>query len=187
MVHFHLLPYGEYVRVDKLADLWSEAIGERAIVHIKAVRVDGALGVAAALREVLKYVTKGEGNSRQQARHAAAVELAFRHVHRISVGGALWNIRRRNPARETEGVWVAEGPQRRLLLYNGRIHVERQADGLEEPPPKQSELAVMTCENCGGRTWEWNGIYEPQAVSQNGGYGQVVVPPNALLRRVTRK
>ena len=92
MVHVHLLIYGEFVLQKRLQELWSRALGEQAFIWATAIR-GGAQGIARALREVLKYATKGEKGIRASAERAAAVEVAFRNIKRLSIGGALRKIR----------------------------------------------------------------------------------------------
>lgn len=99
MVHIHALVFGEYVSQRDLAHLWADAYRAAAgegvgfergarIVWVERVRGDDATGIAAALREALKYATKGEKGARR-AERAAVVESALRGVRRVDVGGAL--------------------------------------------------------------------------------------------------
>lgn len=94
MVHVHVAIYGEYVHQRQLLAWWRGVLDS-------SDRTDGGVRVNAlrgdlwkALAEVLKYSTKGQadadgGSSMPAPARAAAVELAFRDVRRIDVGGAL--------------------------------------------------------------------------------------------------
>jgi len=58
--HGHLVTWGDYVPVDRYAELWSLACGGRGIVYIQAVKSGSADAVARyALKGVSNYVTKG--------------------------------------------------------------------------------------------------------------------------------
>jgi hypothetical protein len=145
MVHVHALVYGEYIPQSLLQSAWSKAVGEeRAIAHVTSV--NGANGVAAALREVLKYATKGE-TGRAQASYAAAVEIAFRNVHRVAIGGALRKVKITADDRTTEDV----------------------------RPEDLHDDHTMACESCGviGGGWDWIGVFSSEAVEQIGGFGLV--------------
>lgn len=89
MVHVHLAVYGEYVADWHLARLWKAACRYGGFVKIKGMRGSDAEGLRAALREVLKYVTKGDKQPGQRARRAAVIECAFRGIRRLEVGGAI--------------------------------------------------------------------------------------------------
>jgi hypothetical protein len=142
MVHIHALVFGEYVDQRILKAEWSRAVGEKARVHVRAVR--GADGVADALREVLKYATKGEKGARTHADHAAAVEIAFRNVHRVALGGAVRRVRIVESAGATEDVRDED------------LHDRR----------------VLSCEECGVvGEWKWIGIVSEALVIENGGFG----------------
>lgn len=142
MVHAHVLVYGEYSSQAALSELWSRALGERARLDVRAVR-DRA-GVSGALREVLKYATKGESRSPAVAVRAAHVELALRNVHRIALGGALRNVRISDSTGAVEDVTAAD------------LH----------------DCDELSCHSCGliGE-WRWSGIVEPGVVQENGGFG----------------
>lgn len=144
MVHVHMLVYGEYVPQALLQRLWGEALGQPAFVFVQAVK--GSDGIDAAIRETLKYATKGERDVRTQARHAAAVEIAFWNVKRLSVGGALRRVR------------VDDQPA-------------GGDDGLPEDVHSSHELACGACGAVG--SWQWGGVVAPAAVLENGGYGVV--------------
>ena len=144
MIHVHVLVYGEYVPQPALQDAWTKALGEeRAIVHVTAV--SAARGVASALREVLKYATKGE-TGRDSARHAAAVELAFRDVHRVAIGGALRKIKVEDSDGATDDV----------------------------RPEDLHDDHTLACEACGvvGQ-WRWVGVLRSDLVNALGGFGFV--------------
>ncbi len=129
MVHAHMLVFGEYVPKARLEALWADAIGEPAFIFVQTVR--GSEGVAAAVRETLKYATKGEKDLRTQAEHAAAVEIAFRNVKRVSIGGAL-----------------------------RRVHSEDQPkdcdDGLADDLHAKHALVCIACGLLG--EWSWGGV-----------------------------
>jgi hypothetical protein len=142
MVHVHMLVYGEYVPQRLLQAAWSRAMGERAMIHVTSIGTPG--GVAAAVREVLKYATKGQKDDRAQARHAAAVELAFRNVHRVSIGGVLRTIKVTAKDGSTEEV------------RNEDLHDDH----------------ALACESCGVvGEWEWAGIVPATVVDELGGFG----------------
>ena len=144
MVHIHALVYGEFIPQRALESAWSKAIGQRALVDVRTVRPDG--GIEAALREVLKYATKGEKGQRVQAAHAAAVELAFRNVHRVTLGGSVRRIKIADCAAATEDM--------------------RPEDALEEP--------VTGCEVCGAvGEWKWVRVVPSEMVAGFGGFGAI--------------
>jgi hypothetical protein len=151
-VHVHALVFGGYVPQPELQNLWTEVLGEElAIVHITAVRGD----LRDAVREVLKYATKGHGNVFDQARHAAAVEYAFRQVRRISVGGALRTI---NPGD---------------AAFEDATPSELSVTLLEE---KNGGTATQArpCEACGAPgPWELIEFASAFEVDVNGGFGLV--------------
>lgn len=90
MVHIHAAVFGEFVAQDRLASWWARALGRRALVDVRTIRTAG--GIAKALREVLKYATKGEKGTRDPER-AASVELALRNTRRVEQGGSLRRIK----------------------------------------------------------------------------------------------
>ena len=103
-----------------------------------------AAEVGRALRYVLKYVTKGEGDPRESAQHAAAVELALRNVHRLSYAGAVRAIR----PDENDGA---------------------DDDGRPEDLHDQSELS---CEDCGlVGEWFYGSVLRAEWVERNNGFG----------------
>lgn len=142
MVHIHALVYGEFIPQAVLQAVWSRAYGaSRAIVDVRTVRGDN---VASELREVLKYATKGEGNGRDDAERAAAVELAFRKVRRVELGGAIRNVR----VAETDG--ASEDVQASDLHDDHAAH----------------------CQSCGViGEWKWGGKVSADVVAANGGFG----------------
>jgi hypothetical protein len=139
MVHIHALVYGEFILQRVLEAAWSHALGEKTIVDVRTIR-----NVAGSLREVLKYATKGEKNSRDQAVRAAAVEVAFRNVHRVALGGAVRRVRISDSSGATEDIRTAD-------LHN------------------QRELACQECGVVG--EWKWVGIVSEAVVNENGGFG----------------
>jgi hypothetical protein len=147
MVHIHALIYGEYIDQKVLQSLWSRAIGDSGIVYVRTV--NGESGVGKALREVLKYATKGEKGTRAQPRNAAAVELAFRNVHRVSLGGAVRKVRVADDHGATDDVRAND-------LHHSR---------------------TLSCEVCGavGR-WKWVQIRAARDVEEFGGFGLIASP-----------
>jgi hypothetical protein len=150
MVHIHMLVYGEFVPQRILQALWSEALGEEARVWVTTVQNNAS--IAKAVREVLKYTTKGEKGSREQARHAAAVEISFRNVKRISLGGALRKVK------------VAD---------NDSSHDDGCAQDLHD----HQQLACLGCGSLG--PWLWEGPVSASAVAANGGFGYF--PPSVAV------
>ena len=157
MVHAHLAVYGEYVSQSQLQAVWGETLGEKAWVDVRAVR--GPRGVCGALREVLKYATKGETDRRTQAVHAAAVEVAFRGVKRISIGGALRKVR-----------------------------IDDAAAGVDDARPEDlHDTRQLECE-CGSvGAWSWEGFVDPRTVRFNGGYGPVGEDVQAYLEGLAER
>jgi len=145
MVHVHMLVFGEFVPQPILQDCWSQALGEKAHVRINAVQ--DCSGIGKAIRETLKYATKGEKTARDQARHAAAVEVAFRNLKRISVGGVLRTIT------------VDEADS-------------AHDDGKPEDVHALTDLLCLCCGAAG--PWAWGGAVSPELVIANGGYGGLV-------------
>ena len=147
MAHLHLVVYGEYIDQHILQALWSKAYGEHAIVDVRSIR--GSAGVEGALREVLKYATKGEKGARAQARHAAAVEIAFRNVHRVSLGGAIRKVKVIDSEGATEDV----------------------------KPEDLHDDHVMSCLVCGAiGHWKSTRIRTAVEVEALGGFGLLVSP-----------
>ncbi len=161
MVHLHVAVYGEYVSQRQLQALWGDALGVQApVLDVRTVK--GAGGIAAALREILKYVTKGEKGPRQAA-HAASVEAAWRGVRRLEVGGAL----------------------RRIRLP------ETKSDGAEDVQQEDlHSKAVASCEVCGTKgAWIWLGIMSASFVQENGGFGLAIdyrPPPEIRPNRIVQ-
>ena len=144
--HLHALVFGEFILQAQLSVLWQELTGTSYIVDIRAVR--GA--VALALREVLKYATKGEKGDLRQTQHAAAVEYAFKNVHRVRLGGAIRTIR-------TGDAYEDVSPQELSTQVPS-------ADG--------DEISPAACEACGAvGDWRYLGFVGPDAVAENGGFG----------------
>jgi hypothetical protein len=108
--------------------------------------------VSKAIREALKYTTKGEKGARDQARHAAAVEIAFRNVKRVSIGGALRNVR----------LGDSTGPDE------------------DAKPEDLHAVKQLKCEGCGSHgPWEWGGNVSAEKVVANGGYRKYSAPEAA--------
>lgn len=142
MVHVHALVFGEFIPQRLLEAAWARVLGEAARVDVRAVR--GPKGVADALREVLKYATKGEKGARTQPERAAAVELAFRNVHRLGLGGAV----------------------RRVKLSD--------ADGASDDvkPTDLLDDHRLVCDGCGVvGEWKWVGVVSEGVVEEIGGFG----------------
>jgi len=156
MVHLHVVVFGEYISQEELQRLWSKALGEKlAIVDIRAVRDEDPRQIEHALREVLKYATKGHGRVHEQAQRAAAVEFAFRNVHRISIGGALLKIRPGDSAFED-------------------VRPEELASLQFENPFEGSEVQPKPCAACGSLgPWRLIGFVSEYTVITNGGFGLV--------------
>jgi len=146
VAHLHALVFAEFIPQAQLSALWQELTGTSYIVDIRAVR--GA--VALALREVLKYATKGEKGDLRQAQHAAAVEYAFKNVHRVRLGGAIRTIR-------TGDAYEDVSPQEL---------------GTQVPSADGDEISPAACEACGAvGDWRYLGFVGPDAVAENGGFG----------------
>jgi hypothetical protein len=144
MVHVHALVYGEYIPRDSLARDWSQVLGESALVDVRRVRHDG--GVHAALREVLKYATKGEKGVREQPLRAAAVEFALQNVHRVGLGGAIRRVR--------------------IIDSSGATEDAR--------PEDLHATKVAACQSCGViGEWRWAGRVSEAIVTSNRGFGTV--------------
>lgn len=141
MVHLHVLVYGEFLPQKELAATWSKALGVAAFVDVQAVD-DPANGI----REVLKYVAKGSAEQLPDPAHAAAIELALREVHRVSVLGALRRFRGESAAAEHDDLTAAD------------VH----------------DTKVAACEDCGCiGEWQWRGVISAKTVEGNGGFGRV--------------
>jgi hypothetical protein len=141
-VHLHVIVHGEYIPQVILQRLWSDTVGDLAIVHVRAVRGSG--GLPGALAYTVKYVLKGEKGSRPQPERAAAVEYALKAVRRVEIGGAF-------------------------RLATSRAHEE---SGEDSRPEDVAESRGGSCEWCGvvGR-WEWEGRLAPGDVGAVGGFG----------------
>ncbi len=143
-VHLHALVYGEFVPQRQLQAAWSDALGVAAIVDVRTI-TGGAAGIGDAIRETLKYLVKSEKGPRQ-AQHAAAVELAFKNVRRVEIGGALRKIK----------------------------VPESTADFEDVKPEDLHNQHAAVCESCGSvGAWKWLGIVPASAVRENHGYGLV--------------
>jgi hypothetical protein len=154
MVHVHVLVFGEYVPQWQLQAAWGTALGVAAPV-VDVRRITGPDGVAGALREVLKYATKGERGTRTQPTHAAAVELAFRRVRRVELGGALRGVKLPDSNGDSEDVKPED-------LHNDQ---------------------AAACEVCGTvGEWAWLGIVSATVVQMNAGFGVArdYVPPREI-------
>jgi hypothetical protein len=148
MPHAHMLVYGEYVPQAELQRAWSAALGRPAFVHISKVAE-----VADAVREVAKYVSKGTKEPLLDAKRAAGIELAFKHVHRGSILGALRSVKVDDQDGEIEDVRAED------------VH----------------DAKVAVCEGCGVvGEWVWVGVVNAESVRLNGGYG-FVRDPSVLL------
>ena len=145
VIHLHVAVYGEYISQKTLQALWGDALGTKApVVDVRTIK--GAAGVGDALKEVLKYATKGEKGPRQAA-HAAAVEVGFRNVRRVEVGGALRTIQL----------------------------PETEAGGSEDVKPEDLHNdRAAACQACGTvGEWRWVQLVGRVAVELNGGFGLV--------------
>jgi len=137
--------YGEFIAQPVIAAAWSRALGRPAFVSVSAVE-----DAEDALREVVKYVAKGSKDLATIAPRSAAVELAFRHVHRGSVLGALRKVK----------ADAADVPDS-VDLTREDVHATKEA----------------ACEGCGCiGEWEWRGVTSAAVVTANAGYGYIRDP-----------
>jgi hypothetical protein len=101
--------------------------------------------VGSAIREVLKYTFKAEKGPRQAA-HAAILELAYRRVRRVEIGGALRRVKITPADTDTDDVRPED------------LHASHAA----------------TCQACGTvGEWEWLAIVGSLTVEMNAGFGLV--------------
>ncbi len=145
VVHLHVLVFGEFIHQRQLQALWGQALGTTTPVIVDVRQIKGGVaGVRDAIREALKYCAKAEKGPRQAA-HAASVELAWRGVRRLEIGGAL----------------------RRVKLP------ETNEDGGEDLRPEDlHNQHAASCESCGSvGLWRWLGIVPASVVELNGGWG----------------
>jgi hypothetical protein len=146
MVHVHMLVYGEFIPQQILQGLWSKALGQAAIAYVQSI--DPARGMTKAIQEALKYTTKGEKCTREEIHRAAAVEVAFRNVKRLSIGGALRSIQA----------------------------VGDYADHDDARPEDFHATQQLACVGCGCiGEWGWVGTVAAEVVTRNGGYGLFVL------------
>lgn len=90
IVHLHAAVYGEYIPQPELVTRWREVLGQPVqVVDVRAMRGSDEAEFKKALREVLKYATKGDKEPGVRANRAAAIELAMRGLRRVESGGAL--------------------------------------------------------------------------------------------------
>lgn len=150
MVHLHAAIYGEWVDTSDLARLWSDALGEKAFVKIRAMRAQTAKDFDKALREVLKYVTKWDKAPGEREQRAAAIEVAMRGVRRVEMIGAI-----------------------------------RAMPGADDLVQHDNPQACVSCGNIG--EWAWSGIWTPEKVQANGGFGRVVAALDDAERRAFRQ
>jgi hypothetical protein len=142
MPHAHLLIYGEYVPHEAIEQAWGRALGRRAWVDVRAVA-----DIGEGLQEVVKYVAKGSKDLEVIAPRAAAVELAFRHVHRGSVVGALRKI---------------------------KADKDDAPDSIDLTPEDVHATKQAACEDCGCiGEWAWMGVTAADTVGLNGGFGLI--------------
>lgn len=140
MVHAHVAVYGEYLPQEEIERHWQAALGVQAIAHVKAVRN------SRVLREIVKYACGFGKDGGFTPAKAAAVEIGFRHVHRISVLGALRGIKTPDSAGVTEDLAAED------------LH----------------DTTTASCEACGTiGEWRWRHLVTPQEVERNGGFGLV--------------
>ncbi len=95
MVHTHMLVWGDYWAQEDLKRLWTEITGDGSyIVDIREVRIpwgDPIEGIAAGVREVLKYATKPlDGSSPEHIAAVAAIEYAFDGTRRLDAYGIFY-------------------------------------------------------------------------------------------------
>jgi hypothetical protein len=156
MVHIHAAIYGEYVDAAEIAELWKAACPVGGFVRLRLMRekrggppVTSASSDAFrnALREVLKYLTKGHKTATalggaplaERARRAAAAELAMRGVRRVETCGALRLV----PSLTDKDVATESKPCLACTV-----------------PPS---------------AWTWRGVRAPEYVRLNGGYGLATI------------
>jgi hypothetical protein len=168
MIHLHVAVYGEFISALELALAWRAACPIGGFVHVRLMRehkggppVTDPTSEAFrnALREVLKYLTKGHrtdadtGQLKVRARKAAALEFAFRNQRRVETCGAL-----RFVPKVTEKDVATQGKP--CTVCNA--------------PPS---------------AWKWRGVRSPEYVRQNGGFGlaQVVDDDDAALTRAEHR
>lgn len=150
MVHIHAAIYGEAVDAGELARLWKLACPVGGFVRSRLMRErrGGAPVTSAssdafrnALREVLKYLTKGHktdavtGALASRARRAAVSEYAMRQQRRVETCGALRLVPAVNAA---------------------------------DVATSQKECTACTTVPS---AWTWRGMRAPDYVRQNGGFG----------------
>lgn len=88
MTHGHAAVYGEKPQREILRKRWAAALGRPGFVTLKPMQIETPDDFKSGLREVLKYVSKGDKGMRR-AEHAAAIERAMRRVRRVEMGGAI--------------------------------------------------------------------------------------------------
>lgn len=141
MVHLHVLVYGEFVSQEQLSRSWAKVLGvSMAIVDVRSIT-----SMEEGLKEVLKYTVKGfQEDMPLTPQRAANLELAFRHVHRVSMLGALRRIRLEKDHAKFDDVRAED------------VH----------------DHQVAACEDCGCvGDWKWVGVADERTVKANGGYG----------------
>jgi hypothetical protein len=161
MVHFHVIVYGEFAAQWQLLTAWRTVLRKLAAVtdakdggvNVQALR--GSADVKDAIREVLKYATKGETRDGKtlmpSAQQAAIVECAFRSVRRFGTMGALRKITKKE------------------LL-------DVQADDFHA-------ACGAHCESCATvGEWRWMGLVGRDTVQLNGGFGLLLVLPGGYER-----
>jgi Replication protein len=153
VVHLHALVFGEYVFQADLSALWQKVTGSSYVVDIRAVHGVGPGATAGALREVLKYATKGEKGDPRQAEHAAAVEYAFKDTHRVRMGGAIRSVRIGDAFEDAHPVDLST----QVLNTDG-----------------EERISPAACQVCGAEgPWHFLGFVGPRVVAENGGFGLV--------------
>lgn len=158
MIHLHAAVYGEYIDAAELARLWKQACPVGGFVRVRLMReTKGGAPITSpsseafrsALREVLKYLTKGHKTDLganqliMRAGRAAAAEYAMRGVRRVETCGAL-----RLVPRVTDADVATEGK------------------------------ACVTCAAVPS-AWAWRGIRPPDYVRRNGGFGLSTIADDA--------
>lgn len=154
MVHIHAAIYGEAVDAEHLAELWRKACDVGGFVRLRLMRerrggppVTSASSDAFrdALREVLKYLTKGHkaddagGALAKRAERAAASEYAMRHQRRVETCGAL-----------------------------------RLVPAVTEADVATSQKECAGCASVPS-AWTWRGMRAPAYVRKNGGFGLATI------------
>ena len=141
MVHLHAAVYAEFLPWQTLRAAWRASFGDDGNIKIQGMLSATAEDFRTSLREVLKYVSKGDASPRR-AEWAANIETSMRQVRRVEMGGAL----------------------RAVMRGTGPVDTRVTAKQV-------TYAAAKACDQCGGQKWAWAGIRAPEYVVRNGGFG----------------